>query len=127
MLPTALLAAAFAVPSDVNDPHARTLRALGLHVSVWSARSDGETTVPPKYAIEVWGNPPHLRNYPWNGGTPQRTVTLSPVKVPAIPPDPTAERIKAIENVILEIKAGGGSAAVIEQLQRDLDELKKKK
>jgi ClpP class serine protease len=54
-------------------------------------------------------------------------VKPAPPPVPVLPLDPTAERIKAIENVILELKAGGGSAGVIEQLQRDVDELKKKK
>jgi hypothetical protein len=129
MLPSVLLAVAFAGSVEMTFP-------LTGQPYRWTPIVGGRVVVPVQYAIEVYGNPAHLRNYPWGGGPPLvpsrgKPPLLNPFLLPETPkqpapvppPDPTAERIKAIENVILELKARGGSAAVIEQLQHDLDEL----
>ena len=137
MLPSILLAAVFA-GRDALTPN--TPRVIYLKppdsIQLFEATIPG---IPPFYPIEVCGDPPHLRNYPWGGGSARpSTGEKAPLVIPFLPPqvpkrqqfapvpphDPTADRIKAIENVILELRARSGSAAVIEQLQHDLDELK---
>lgn len=93
-------------------------------------------SVPLHLPIYVWGDPSFSQSVqlpPKGDGAPLLNPFLPPqepkrhLPAPAPPPDPTTERIKAIENVILELKARGGSAAVIEQLEHDLDEVKAKK
>lgn len=137
MLPSILVAATLAVPVETPFGIRGQFRFKVVPVSTeegWSV------DVPLCHPVLIEGKPQHYRGTVWdrssqlgpneravpfNPFAPQKPTPVAPAKVP--PLDPTAERIKAIEDVILEMKAGGGSAAVIEQLQRDLDELKKKK
>ncbi len=126
MLPCVLVLATFAQP--VPTPFGFWGQFAGLPTG-------GGMSVPLHLSVYVWGDPSFARSVQLptivDDATfkplPRFNESKRPQPAPVPPLDPTAERIKAIETVILDLKTRGGSAAVIEQLQRDLDELKAKK
>lgn len=130
MLPSVLLATAFSMPIEV------TVSSGTLEQFKLTPASSSGSAVPWRYAIEVWGDPPHLRNYPWNGRSLSLPTNLLPIPTPMLKevnpekPAPVTprvsveEQIKLYESLIVELKARVGSEEVIERLQRHVDELK---
>lgn len=100
--------------------------------------------VPLIYPLDVYGDPPHLRGYPWKKAPVDpfelsRPSTVSPPSdmklvepAPAVrpaattPTDPTAERIATLEYGIALLRVNRGSQQSIDLLQRELDALKMK-
>lgn len=111
MIPSVLLAAAFSLPVE------RTATFRTPSYSIVPVASSGGSAVPWQYAIEVWGDPPHLRGYPWKG----RSWSLPVSQLP----DSLEDRIQAYESLILDMRSHDASSDLIAQLQRNLDELKK--
>lgn len=131
MVPSLLLAAALAQSAE-QPVRARVELFDSRDPSHWN----GATYVPVRYPVLVWGDPPHLRGYPWGGLHPtafESRLTMSVksqkpkvVSLAAVQPaDPAAERINALEWGITALRASGGSQQAIDQLQRELDALKK--
>ncbi len=132
MVPSLLFAAALSQVAD--NPSVTAIEvSVTPGTQVWVTDPGGTL----KHPVLIWGDPPHLRGYPWNGLHPnvveprltmsvkspqkQKLVALAPVT----PADPVAERIKALEWGITALRVRGGSQEAIDQLQRELDALKK--
>ncbi len=125
MLPCVLVLATFAQP--VPTPYGVWGQFVGLPGH--SGRG-GPSSASPYSAVFLWGDPTFAQGVT----LPPYSDLLDPLPLleelkrrqpaPVTPPDPTAERIKVVEGLILELKARGGSAAAVEALQRHLDELR---
>ena len=111
MIPSVLLAAAFSLSVEW------TASSKPIYSPVVISARSGGSAVPWQYAIEVWGDPPHLRGYPWKG----RSWSLPVSQLP----DSLEDRIQAYESLILDMRSHDASSDLIAQLQRNLDELKK--
>jgi hypothetical protein len=134
MLPSVLLAAAF---TAWERPVVRTFNLSGPPPTVpsWMFEEPGLPFVHP---LEMWGDPPHLRGYPWGRGLPREPEPapslkrLSPPEKTRVPPasatptDTTAERIAALEHGIALLRTNRGSQQSIDLLQHELDALKTK-
>lgn len=122
MLPCVLVLATFVQP--VPTPYGVWGQFVGL------PGRGAPSSASPYSAVFLWGDPSFAQGVtlpPYSdllGPLPRFEELKLRLPAPVAPPDPTAERIRVVEGLILELKARGGSDAAVEALQRHLDELR---